>query len=78
MRNGRAGKLWRVGKSKEVGFKARKKLIARKRECSVRVRRSRASDCGEVVCVWSEGSLDLLVESSISGERRCGMIDLQT
>ena len=26
-RNGRAGKLWRVGKSEEVGFKARKKLI---------------------------------------------------
>ena len=26
----RAEKLWRVGKSEEVGFKARKKLIARK------------------------------------------------
>ena len=38
-----------VGKSKEVGFKARKKLIARKRECSARVGRSRASDCGGVV-----------------------------
>ena len=55
-RNGRAGKLWRVGKSKEVGFKARKKLMARKRECSARVRRSRAGDCGGVVCVRSEGS----------------------
>ena len=54
-RNGRAGKLWRVGKSKEVGFKARKKLIARKRECSARVR-SRDDDCGGVVCVRSEGS----------------------
>ena len=30
-RIGRTGKLWRVGKSKEVGFKARKKLSARKR-----------------------------------------------
>ena len=30
-RDGRAGKLWRVGKSKEVGFKVGKKLIARKR-----------------------------------------------
>ena len=45
-----------VGKSKEVGFKARKKLIARKRECSARVGRSRAGDCGGVVCVRSEGS----------------------
>ena len=49
-RNGRAGKLWRVGKSKEMGFKARKKLIARKRECSARVERSRADDCGRVEC----------------------------
>ena len=51
-----AGKLWRVGKSKEVGFKARKKLIARKRECSARVGRSRAGDYGGVMCVRSEGS----------------------
>ena len=55
-RNGRAGKLWRVRNSKEVGFKARKKLIARKRECSARVGRSRAGDCGGVVCVRSKGS----------------------
>ena len=55
-RDGRAGKLWRVGKSKEVGFKARNKLIARKRECSAREGRSRAGDCSEVVCVRSEGS----------------------
>ena len=39
-----------------MGFKARKKLIARKTECSARVGRSRAGDCGGVVCVWSEGS----------------------
>ena len=45
-----------IGKSKEVGFKARKKLIARKRECSTRVGRSRAGDCRRVVCVRSEGS----------------------
>ena len=55
-RNGRAGKLWRVGKSKEVGFKARKKLITRKRECSARVGMSTAGDCGRVVCVRSKGS----------------------
>ena len=54
--NGRAGKLWRVGKSKEAGFKARKKLITRKRECSARVGRSSAGDCSRVVCVRSEGS----------------------
>ena len=41
--------LWKVGKSKDVGFKARKKLIARKRECSTRVGRSRAGDCSRVV-----------------------------
>ena len=45
-----------VGKSKEVGFKAEKKLIARKRGCSARVGRSRAGDCSGVVCVRSEGS----------------------
>ena len=45
-----------VGKSKEVGFKARKKLITRKSECSARVGRSRAGDCDGVVCVRSEGS----------------------
>ena len=46
--------MWRVEKSKEVGFKARKKLITRKRECSARVGRSRADDCGGVVCVRSK------------------------
>ena len=55
-RNGRAEELWRVGKSEEVGFKARKQLITRKRECSARVGRSRADDCGRVVCVRSKGS----------------------
>ena len=58
-----------VGKSKEVGFKARKKLIARKREFSKRVTRSRAGECSRVVCVRREKILDLLVESSISEER---------
>ena len=43
--------LWRVGKSEEVGLKALKKLITKKRECSARVERSRADDCGGVVCV---------------------------
>ena len=45
-----------VGESNEVGFKARKKLITRKRECSARVGRGRVGDCGGVVCVRSEGS----------------------
>ena len=31
----RAEKLWRVGKSEEVGFKARKKVITRKRESAL-------------------------------------------
>ena len=47
-RNGRAGKLWKVENSKEVGFKARKKLIARKRECALQG--------GGVVCVRIKGS----------------------
>ena len=55
-RNGRADKLGRVGKSEEVGLKARKKLITRKRECSARVGRSIADDYGGVVCVRSKGS----------------------
>ena len=32
-----------------MGFKAREKLIARKRECSARLGRSRAGDCSRVV-----------------------------
>ena len=51
-----AEKLWRVGKSDKMGFKAQKKLITRKRECSARVGRSRADDCDGVVCVRSKGS----------------------
>ena len=39
-----------------MGFKARKKLITRKRECSERVGRSTADDCGGVMCVRSKGS----------------------
>ena len=58
-----------------MGFKARKKL--RKRECSAKVGRSKADDCGGVVC-QEQRILDLLVESSISAERSCGMIDQQT
>ena len=52
----RAEKLWRVGKREEMGFEARQKLITRKRECSSRVRRSRADGCGRVVCVRSKES----------------------
>ena len=59
-----------------MGFKARKKLIARKRVCSTRVGKSRDGDCSGV-CP-ERRILDLVVESSISGERNCGMIDLQT
>ena len=73
-----SSEIMEVGKSKEVGFKARKKLITRKRECSARVTRSRAGNCSRLVCVRSEKILDLLVESSISEERSCRMIDLQT
>ena len=62
---------------KRIGFKARKKLITRKRECSARVGRSRADDCVGVVC-QEQRILDLLVASSISGERSSGMIDQQT
>ena len=40
-----------------MGIKERqKKLIMRMRECSARVGRSRADDCGGVVCVRSKGS----------------------
>ena len=48
--------IMRVGKSEEVGFKARKKLITRERECFTSVGRSRADDCGGVVYVRSKGS----------------------
>ena len=60
-----------------MGFKARKKLITKKRECSARVGRSTADNCGGVVCP-EQRILDLLVESSISGESSCGLIDRQT
>ena len=59
-----------------MGFKARKKLITRKRECSARVGRIRADDWWSGVC-QKQRILDLLVESSISGERSYGMIDQQ-
>ena len=58
-------------------FKARKKVITRKRECSARVGRSRADDCVGVVYPQKK-ILYLLVESSKRGERSRGMIDLQT
>ena len=60
-----------------MGFNARKKLITRKRECSARVGRSRPDDCGGGVC-QKQRILDLLVESYISGETSCRMIDQQT
>ena len=56
-KDGKADKLWKVGKSEEVGFKARKKLITRERECFTRVGRSRADDSDGVVCV--SGAKDL-------------------
>ena len=56
MKDGRAEKLWKVRKSEEVGFKARKKLITRERECFTRVGRGKADDCGGVVFVRSKGS----------------------
>ena len=45
------------------------------RESFRRVGRSRTDDCGVVVCVRI---LDLLVDSSISVERSCEVIDQQT
>ena len=39
-----------------MGFNAEKKLIARKRECSAMVERSRADDYEGEVCVHSKGS----------------------
>ena len=70
-----SSKIMGVRKSEEVAFEARKNLITRKRECSARVGRSRADDCG--MCQEQMIS-DLLVESSISEERSCRMIDQQT
>ena len=68
--------IWRVGKSEEVGFKARKKLVTRKRAWEgvelITVVEWCVSDCQE------QRILDLLVERSISEERSCGMIDQQT
>ena len=66
-----------------MGFKARKKLITSKRGCSARVGRSKADVWSSGVVEWSgvcpeQRILDLLAESSISGEMSCGMIDLQT
>ena len=61
-----------------MGFKARKKLITRERVLC-KDGKDGADDCGGVVCVCKEQRiLDLLVESSISGEKSCGMIDQQT
>ena len=50
--HGRAEKLWTVGKSEEVGFKARKKLIIRK--SAVQGWEGVADECGGVVCVRSK------------------------
>ena len=52
----KAEKLWRVGKSERVGFKARKKLIVGERKCFKRVGSSTTDDCSEVVFVRSKGS----------------------
>ena len=56
MKDRKAEKLWKVEKSEEVGFKARKKLITREIECFTRVGRSSADDCGGVMCDRSKGS----------------------
>ena len=66
-RNGRAEKLWRVGKSEEMGFQTRKKLITRKREGSARVGRSRA----DTVMEWCvSGAKDLRFTGREFHERR--------
>ena len=38
------------GKECRMGFKPRNKVLTRNRECSARVGRGRADDCGGVVC----------------------------
>ena len=43
-------------KSEDMGFKARKRMITRNRDCSARVGRSRADGCDGVVCVRSKES----------------------
>ena len=65
VRMGRQGKLWRVGKSEKVGFKARKKLVAGE---SALKGWEEVKLMALVYCVCQEQRiLDLLVESSISG-----------
>ena len=60
-----------------MGFKAQKKLIARKRECSARVGRSRAGDCSRV-CVSGAKDLRFIGRAFYKRGRSCEMIDLQT
>ena len=61
-RHGRAEKLWRVEKSEEVGFKARKKMITRKRVLC----KGLMTVVAWCVC-QEQRMLDLLVENSKAG-----------
>ena len=60
-----------------MGFKARKKMITRKRECSVRVGRRRADDCGER-CVSGASDLRFIGREFHKRGEDCRMIDQQT
>ena len=60
-----------------MGFLGTKETNYEKERVLCKGGKKRADDCGGVVC-QEQRILDLLVESSISGERSCGMIDLQT
>ena len=58
-KDGKVGKLWRVGKSEKVGFKARKKLIAGERSA---------------LKVWEGVELMTVVEWCVSESKDLGFI----
>ena len=60
-----------------MGFKARKKLIARKRECFTRVEGVELETVVEW-CVSRAKDLRFIGREFHKRERSCGMIDLQT
>ena len=62
-RHGRADKLWRVGKSEEVCYDTRKKLITRKRE------RERESERERALQGWEGVDLMTVVEWCASGAK---------
>ena len=53
-------------------------MVVGERKCFKRMEMNTTDDCGGVVCVRSKRILDLLIESSISGEMSCRMNNRQT